>query len=50
MSSSFNINGFQRFRRDNTSNGGGGTIVYVRDGLMAKRRADLEDTNVECLW
>ena len=48
MSSSFNINGFQTFRRDNTSNGGGGIIVYVRDGLMAKRRADLEES-IECL-
>ena len=38
------------FRKDNTSNGAGGIIVYVRNDMMAKRRADLEESNIECLW
>lgn len=51
LSDAFKINGFHApFRKDNTSNGGGGIIVYVRKELMAKRRVDLEVNNVECLW
>ena len=46
LSSAFKINGFQTpFRKDITSNGVGGIIVYIRNGLMAKRRADLEEGN-----
>ena len=51
MSSAFKINGIQTpFRKENTSNGGGGIIVYVRNDMMARRRADLEESNIECLW
>ncbi len=33
----FHINGFQMpFRKDNESNGGGGIIVYVKNGINAK--------------
>ena len=39
----FKIAGFQLpFRKDNNTNGGGGIIVYVRDGILAKRREDLK--------
>ena len=45
------INGFQTpFRKDNDSNGGGGLLVYVKNGINAKRREDLETQNISCLW
>ena len=47
----FKIPGFQLpFRKDNKTNGGGGIIVYVRDGILAKRRKDLETNDISCLW
>ena len=47
----FKINGFQTpFRKDNDSNGGGGVPVYVKNGINAKRREDLETQNISCLW
>ena len=50
-SSCFNIDGFQEpFRKDNDSNGGGGIMVYVRNGINAKRRFDLETNNISCIW
>ena len=51
MTNIFKINGFQTpFRKDNNINGGGGIIVYVRDGINAKRREDLETNDVSCIW
>ena len=51
LSSCFNVDGFQEpFRKDNDSNGGGGIIVYVRNGINAKRRFDLETNNISCIW
>ena len=39
----FKINGFQTlFRKDNDFNGGGGLLVYVKNGMNAKPRDDLE--------
>ncbi len=38
------------FRKDNDSNGGGGIIVYVKTGINAKRRDDLETQYISCLW
>ena len=47
----FKADGFQTpFRKGNNSNGGGGLTVYVRNGLNAKRRKDLETNNIPCLW
>ena len=47
----FNIDGFQApFRKVNDSNGGVGIIVYVRNGINAKRRVDLETYNIACIW
>ena len=47
LSSCFNVDGFQEpFRKDNDSNGGGGIIMYVRNGINAKRRLDLETNNI----
>ena len=47
----FKVDVFQTpFRKDNNSNGGGGLTVYVRNGLNAKRRKDLETNNIPCLW
>ena len=49
--SGFLINGFQiPFRRDCQENAGGGVLVYVKDGVCCKRRADLEQANLECIW
>ena len=46
----FKINGSQTpFTKDNDSNGGGGLLVYVIDGINAKRREDLETQNISCL-
>ena len=50
LSSCFNVDGFQEpFRKDNDSNGGGGIIVYVRNGMNAIRRLDLETNNISCI-
>ena len=47
----FKIAGFQLpFRKDNNTNGGGEIIVYVRDGILAKRREDFETHDIACLW
>ena len=51
LTSCFDIDGFQEpFRKDNDSNGGGGIVVYVRNGIIAKRRLDLETNNIPCIW
>ena len=51
LTSCFNIDGFQEpFRKDNDSNGGGGIVVYVRNGINAKRRLDLETNYISCIW
>ena len=51
LSSCFNIDEFQdSFRKDNDRNGGGGIIVYVRNGINAKRRIDLEINDIACNW
>ena len=47
LSSVFHVPGFLftfqlPFRKDNQRNGSGGILVYIRDHIMAKRRADLE--------
>ena len=47
----FHIDGYQKpFRRDRTENAGGGLLVYVKDGVCCKRRADLEHQMLECIW
>lgn len=37
------------FRKDNNNNGGGGIVVHVRNGINAKRRHDLETTDITCI-
>ena len=47
----FKINGFQTpCRKDNDSNGGGGLLDYVKHGINARRREDLETNNISCMW
>ena len=47
----FLIDGFQKpYQKDNDSNGGGGLLVYVRNGINTKRRRDLETKDISCLW
>ena len=49
--SMFHVEGFQTpFRKDNESNGGWGIMVYVRNGINAKRRKDLEINEISCIW
>ena len=42
--------GFQIHRKDRIGRSGGGTLVFVNNSLQVKRREDLEETDLECLW
>jgi hypothetical protein len=44
------IDGFNIFRKDRVLGRGGGVCVYLREGIPAKRRYDLEKPDIECLW
>ena len=47
----FEVNGYQKpFRRDRRQNGGGGLLVYVKNEVSCKRRSDLENEQLECIW
>ena len=47
----FEINGYQTpYRRDRKTNSGGGLLVYIKNGVCASRRTDLEHENLECIW
>ena len=53
--SAFNIDNYQSFRKDRFLSNerreqGGGSIVYVRNGVKAERRQDLERNEIECVW
>ena len=53
--SAFNIDNYQLFRKDRFISNerreqGGGIIVYVRNGVKAERRQDLERNEIECVW
>ena len=51
LESFLQVTGFQKpFRRDREINYGGGLLVYVKNGICANRRTDLEHENLECLW
>ena len=39
---------FRRHRAENA--GGGGVLVYVKEGVCCSRRSDLEHQNIECIW
>jgi len=41
--------GFQILRRDRTRNGGG-VALFCRDSFNFKRRDDLSDNSIECIW
>ena len=44
------ITGYQKpFRRDRNKRGGG-TAIYCADHLPVRRRNDLEDANIGCIW
>ena len=38
------------FRRDHKEKEGGGILVYVKNGVQCKRRPDLENEQLECIW
>ena len=47
----FEINGYQTpYRRDRKTNSGGGLLIYIKNGVSASRRSDLEHENLECIW
>ena len=51
LTSCFNIDGFQEpFWKDNDNNGSTGIVVYIRNGINAKRRLHLETNNISCIW
>ena len=51
MTNAFQIEGYQTpFRKDNTTNNGGGLLVYVKKGIHVKRREDLETYDISCIW
>ncbi|MCG7869675.1 MAG: endonuclease/exonuclease/phosphatase family protein [Candidatus Thiodiazotropha taylori] len=46
-----NMHGFNvPYRRDRQGDNHGGICVYVKENVYAKRRADLELQDIECLW
>ena len=45
------IDAYQKpFRRDRKENEGGDILVYVKNGVQCKRRPDLENDQLECIW
>ena len=42
--------GFQIHRKDRIGRAGGGILAFVNSSLQVKRREDLEETDLECLW
>ena len=51
LESVFCIEGFQNpIRKDRLEDGGGRIIVYVKEGMIFKRKNDLEPNNLECVW
>ncbi|MCU7800728.1 MAG: hypothetical protein KZQ70_11410 [gamma proteobacterium symbiont of Lucinoma myriamae] len=47
----FEINGYQKpFRKDRNTNGGGGLLAYVKNGISCIRKTDLEIDLLECIW
>lgn len=47
----FEINGYQKpFCKDRKHNAGGGILVYVKNEVSCKRRPDLENEQLECIW
>ena len=51
VDSFFEVAGYQKpFRRDRIQNGGGGLLVYVKNEVSCKRRPDLENEQLECIW
>ena len=47
----YEIDGYQTpFRRDRKEKEGGGILVYVKNGVQCKRRPDLENEQLECIW
>ena len=41
---------FPPFRRDRPDRQGGGVIVYMKDNINCKLRADLQVGDIECIW
>ena len=46
----FLIDGYQKPIRKDRLEGGGGIIVYIKEGVVFKRRSDLELNELECIW
>lgn len=50
LESVFYIDGYQTPIRKDRLEGGGGIIVYIREGIVYKRRNDLESNDLESVW
>ena len=46
----FALPGYDLYRKDRATRSGGGVAIYVNTDLAVKRRADLEEPNLEILW
>ena len=49
LDSEMEISGYNVYRRDHKTKGGG-VAVYIRNDICAVRRTDLESSDVEALW
>ena len=42
--------GYEFVSRNRTNGSGGGVGIYIKNQLEWKRRDDLENESIECLW
>ena len=47
----YELEGYQEpFRRDRVDHRGGGVLAWVSNGIVCKRRSELEDDSIELMW
>lgn len=44
------MTGFQFIHKDRQNGEGGGVAMYLSDDIKWKRRFDLENEEIECIW
>lgn len=50
-SSKLEIDGYKTpIRKDRDINNGGGLMIYLKHNIFSKRRSDLENNSIECVW
>ena len=50
LDSEVNLSGYTLVRHDRSNKRGGGTAIFIRDGIPYKHRTDLSDCNAETCW